>query len=103
MAESVLTKFRAIIVGAGPVGLYLAHALFRAIMDYVVLEQYDSVLRYQGAGVLLYPETLRLLDQIGIYEKAEKDFIINHTQTELLTLNGRVIKSTPLWSMLAEQ
>jgi hypothetical protein len=68
-----------------------------------VLEQSESVIRYQGAGVLLYPQTLRLLDQIGIYEKAEKDFVINHTQTDLLTCNGRVIKSTPLWSILGER
>jgi 2-polyprenyl-6-methoxyphenol hydroxylase-like FAD-dependent oxidoreductase len=94
---------RVIIVGAGPVGLYLAHALSRANIDYVVLEQYGSVLRYQGAGVLLYPQTLRLLDQIGIYEKAEKNFIRNHTQTDLLTSNGRIIKSSPLWSRLAKQ
>lgn len=103
MDELIPPKFRAIIVGAGPVGLYLAHALSKANIDYVVLEQYDSVHRYRGAGVLLYPQTLRLLDQIDLYEKAEKDFIINHTHTDLLTCNGRVIKSTPLWSMLEEQ
>ncbi|KAI1453935.1 FAD/NAD(P)-binding domain-containing protein [Annulohypoxylon moriforme] len=102
MVESTQTKFRAIIVGAGPVGLYLAHALRRANIDYVVLEQCDTVLRFQGAGLFLYPQTLRLLDQIGLYEKVEKDFIINHTHTDLLTGNGRVIKSTPLWSKIAE-
>lgn len=103
MAESTPNKFRAIIVGAGPVGLYLAHAFFKANIDYVVLEQYDTVLRYQGAGILLYPQTLRLLDQIGLYEKIEKDIIINHIQTDLLTSNGQIIKSTPLWSKLGEQ
>lgn len=103
MVESVSTKFRAIIVGAGPVGLYLAHALSKAKIAYVVLEQSDSVIQYQGAGVLLYPQTLRLLDQIGLYEKAENDFIINHDHTDLLISNGRVIKSTPLWSMLGER
>ncbi|KAI3392837.1 hypothetical protein diail_5150 [Diaporthe ilicicola] len=103
MAESMPTKFRAIIVGAGPVGLYLAHALSRANIDYIVLEQCDSVLRYQGAGVLLYPHTLRLLDQIGLYEKAKKDLIKSHTLTDLLSWNGRVIKSIPLWSMLGER
>ncbi|PVH91228.1 FAD/NAD(P)-binding domain-containing protein [Periconia macrospinosa] len=103
MSKPLPTKFRVIIVGAGPVGLYLAHALSKANIDFVVLEQYDSMLRFQGAGVLLYPQTLRLLDQIGVYEKAEQSFIRNHTQTDLLTSNGRVIKSTPLWSRLAEQ
>lgn len=103
MSESPPSTFRVIIVGAGPVGLYLAHALSKASVDFVVLEQYESVVRYQGAGLLLYPQTLRLLDQIGIYDKAEKNFIRNHTQTDLLTSNGRVIKSTPLWSKLAKQ
>lgn len=105
MAESTPTTFRAIIVGAGPVGLYLAHALSKANIDYVVLEQSSSVIRYQGAGVLLYPQTLRLLDQIGLYEKAESIFVVNRmrNQTELLTSNGRVIKSSPLWSVLGER
>ena len=103
MVESTPTKFRAIIAGAGPVGMYLAHAFHKANIDYVVLEQYDTVLRYQGAGVLIYPQTLRLLDQVGLYDRVEKNFIINHIQTDLLTSNGRVIKSTPLWTILAEQ
>ncbi|KAK7960285.1 hypothetical protein PG988_011499 [Apiospora saccharicola] len=96
-------NFRVIIVGAGPVGLYLAHALSRANIDYIVLEQYDTVLRYQGAGVLLYPQTHRLLDQIGLYEPVKKDLIISHIMKDLLTGNGRVIKSTSLWSRLQEQ
>lgn len=96
-------SLRAIIVGAGPVGLYLAHAVSRAHVDCIVLEQHDTVLRDQGAGILLYPQTLRLLDQIGLYEKAEKDLMVSHTMKDLLTGNGRVIKSTPLWSRLQEQ
>lgn len=103
MVESTANKFRAIIVGAGPVGLYLAHAFSKAKIDYVVLEQSDSVVRYQGAGVLLYSQTLRLLDQIGLYDEAGNDYIIVHNQTDLLTSNGRVIKSTPLWSVLGER
>jgi 2-polyprenyl-6-methoxyphenol hydroxylase-like FAD-dependent oxidoreductase len=103
MAKSTSTKFRAIIVGAGPVGLYLAHALSRATIDYVVLEQNESVLRYQGAGLILYPHTIRLLDQIGLHEKAKKDYIISRTMTDLLARNGQVIKSTPLWSMIGER
>ncbi|KAK7937183.1 FAD/NAD(P)-binding domain-containing protein [Apiospora aurea] len=103
MMEPTPTKFRAIIVGAGPVGLYLAHAFAKANIDYIVLEQHASVHRDRGAGVLLYPQTLRLLDQIGLYEKIENDFIVNRTQREVLTGNGRVFKESPLWSMLSEQ
>ncbi|KAK8097764.1 uncharacterized protein PG998_013250 [Apiospora kogelbergensis] len=103
MVKTGPSSFRVIIVGAGPVGLYLAHALSRAGIDYVVLEQHESVRRWQGAGVLLWPQTLRLLNQIGLYEKAEEIFTVSHIMTDLLTGNGRVIKSTPLWSMLGEQ
>ncbi|XXG96263.1 hypothetical protein Hte_002544 [Hypoxylon texense] len=102
MTRSTPATFRVIIVGAGPVGLYLAHALSRANIDYLVLEQYDSVLRHQGAGVLVYPQTIRQLDQIGLYRKA-KDYIEIHTQTDLLARGGQVIKSTGLWSILGER
>lgn len=102
MTKSTPAKFRVIIVGAGPVGLYLAHALSRANVDYLVLEQHDSVIRYQGAGIVVYPQTIRLLDQIGLYGKA-KDYVIGHTMTDLLAGNGQVIKSNPLWSVLEER
>lgn len=103
MGESIPTRFRVVIVGAGPVGLYLAHALSRANIDYVILEQHDTVIRYQGAGVLVFPQTLRLLDQLGIYGEVKKDLITAHTLTDLLTLDGRVIKSAPLWAVLEER
>lgn len=102
MAESTPTKFRVIIVGAGPVGLYLAHALYRANVDFVVLEQYESVHRFHGAGILLFQSTLRLLDQIGLFAKAEKDFLMGHGFTDLLAANGRVTAAMPLWDKLAE-
>lgn len=103
MDESIPTRFRVVIVGAGPVGLYLAHALSRANIDYIILEQHDTVIRYQGAGVLVFPQTLRLLDQLGIYGEVKKDLITAHTLTDLLTLDGRVIKSAPLWAVLEER
>jgi len=31
-------NFRVVLVGAGPIGLYLAHAMERANIDYVLLE-----------------------------------------------------------------
>lgn len=103
MAESTPTKFRVIIVGAGPVGLYLAHALLKANVDFVVLEQYETVHRFHGAGILLFQSAMRLLDQVGLFAKAEKDFLLGHGFTDLLATNGQVISARPLWDKLTEQ
>ncbi|OTB00940.1 hypothetical protein M426DRAFT_26049 [Hypoxylon sp. CI-4A] len=103
MSQPVPAKFRVIIVGAGPVGLYMAHALLKANIDCLVLEQHESILRHQGAGLLVYPQTIRLLDQVGLYEKARDYYIINHNMTDILARNGQVIKSTPLWSVLEKR
>ncbi|KAI1810576.1 hypothetical protein GGS20DRAFT_589387 [Poronia punctata] len=65
--------FRVIIVGAGPVGLYMAHALEAAGIDYIVLEQQKKVVNYFGAMVFIWPLTVRLLDQIGLYEQAKQE------------------------------
>ncbi|KAI2621800.1 hypothetical protein GGR54DRAFT_639137 [Hypoxylon sp. NC1633] len=45
-------EFRVIIVGAGPVGLYMAHAMQRANIDFVVLEQQRS--NAKPSGQLLF-------------------------------------------------
>jgi cation diffusion facilitator CzcD-associated flavoprotein CzcO len=45
--------FKAIICGAGPVGLVMAHALGKANIDFVVLEEQPVVVRYAGAGLTL--------------------------------------------------
>ncbi|KAH9893858.1 FAD/NAD(P)-binding domain-containing protein [Xylariomycetidae sp. FL2044] len=101
LSELSPARFRVIVVGAGPVGLYLALALSRANIDFLVLEQHHTVLRHAGAGLLLYAQSLRLLDQIGLLEKA--NYSIFNTVTELLASNGRILSSTPFSSVLREK
>ncbi|KAI1759375.1 FAD/NAD(P)-binding domain-containing protein [Hypoxylon sp. FL1150] len=103
MTQSAPAKFRVIIVGAGPVGLYLTHALLRANINCLVLEKDESVFRHQGAGLVLFPQTIRLLDQIGLYEKAIGHCDIYPNVTDVLARNGQVIRSTSLWSILGER
>ncbi|KAI0160219.1 FAD/NAD(P)-binding domain-containing protein [Xylariaceae sp. FL1272] len=65
-------SFRAIILGAGPVGLYTANALAAAGIDFLVLERQPEVVSYRGALIVLacirsWPPLIRLLDQLGMY------------------------------------
>ncbi|KAI0139525.1 putative dehydrogenase [Hypoxylon sp. NC0597] len=63
---------RVIIAGAGPVGLYTAHALAKANIDYVVLEQQSEIMRYRGAGIVILPHACRLMHQIGLLKRYEE-------------------------------
>lgn len=64
--------FRAIIVGGGPVGLLMAHALNHAGIDWVLLERDSQIPSTSGASVSLWPHSLRLMDQLGLFAEAEK-------------------------------
>ncbi|KAI0159936.1 putative dehydrogenase [Hypoxylon sp. FL1284] len=81
---------RVIIAGAGPVGLYMAHALGRANIDYVVLEQSREIMGLRGAGILLFPNTVRLLDQLGLLERTEEVGTVFIDKVSLMS-NGKVL------------
>ncbi|KAI0170807.1 hypothetical protein BJ166DRAFT_204486 [Pestalotiopsis sp. NC0098] len=57
-----------IIVGGGLTGLVLALMLQRLNVDYILLEAYDSVTPNVGASIGLWPNGLRVLDQLGVLE-----------------------------------
>lgn len=65
-------SFRAIIVGGGPVGLLMAHALNHAGIDWTLLEREPHIPSPSGASVCLWPHSLRLLDQLGLLAEAKK-------------------------------
>ncbi|TLD08105.1 hypothetical protein PspLS_12128 [Pyricularia sp. CBS 133598] len=60
--------FRVVIVGGGIGGLALANMLQEFDMEYVVLEAYTEIAPAVGASIGLFPNGLRILDQIGCYE-----------------------------------
>lgn len=72
MAEPATPKFRAIIVGGGPVGLCLAHAFTLAGIDYVLLERRESPVEQSGFGLALWPHGVRILDQLGLLEEGRE-------------------------------
>jgi 2-polyprenyl-6-methoxyphenol hydroxylase-like FAD-dependent oxidoreductase len=75
MPPSSAHQFRVVIVGGGPVGLCLAHALSHAGIEYVLLERRDSVVEESGFGIALWPHGVRILDQLGLLEEAREMYL----------------------------
>ncbi len=61
-------NFRVIVVGGGPVGLIAAHILSQADIDFVVLEKHHTVYPELGNAIALWPQTMRVLDQLRLLE-----------------------------------
>lgn len=67
-----MAEFKAIVVGAGPVGLVLAHALQVTGIDYVLVEQRSEVPPETAFGIFLWPQIIRIFHQMGLLEALEK-------------------------------
>lgn len=65
----VSSDFRIILVGGGPVGLVAAHVFAAAGIDFVLLEQRATIVPPQGAGIVLFPHTQRVLEQLGLMNR----------------------------------
>ncbi|ERF72896.1 hypothetical protein EPUS_08704 [Endocarpon pusillum Z07020] len=63
---------KVIIVGGSVAGLTLAHCLYRAGIDYVVLEAREDIAPKQGASIGIFANGARILDQLGIYGEIEE-------------------------------
>lgn len=69
--------FRVIIVGAGPKGLLLAHALHQAGIDYILIERSQTIPNQEedtddSTALVLWPHSARILDQLGLLRRAKK-------------------------------
>ncbi|CEI70392.1 hypothetical protein FVEN_g1100 [Fusarium venenatum] len=60
--------FKVIVVGAGPVGLVLAHALQVSGIDYVLIEQRRQVPPEPAYGVFIWPQIMRIFHQLGLLD-----------------------------------
>lgn len=67
-----MTGFKAIIVGAGPVGLVLAHALQATGIDYLLVEQRALIPPETAFSVFLWPQIIRILHQLGLLDAVEQ-------------------------------
>ncbi|KAI1204610.1 FAD/NAD(P)-binding domain-containing protein [Annulohypoxylon truncatum] len=60
--------FRVIIVGGGLVALTAAHMFSKADIEFVILEQHESLFPEIGSLLTLWPPTFRILDQLGLLD-----------------------------------
>lgn len=74
-------------------GLTAAHILSRAGIDYVVLERRSSVSVDVGASLALWPQTLRVLSQLGLLERLQ-ELGEEVGRTTTVTLGGHKYKET---------
>ena len=61
-------QLKVIVVGGGPVGLTAAIALEKAGLDFIVLERRSEVVINAGSSLVLNPEGLRSLTQLGVLD-----------------------------------
>jgi len=69
---SAFPGFKVIIVGGGPVGLAAGHCLDKAGIDFVILERRADPDLNGGASIALWPQSARILDQIGLLDEAKQ-------------------------------
>jgi len=65
--------FRIIVVGGGIAGLFASSCLQKLGVDHVVLEKHAEVATPVGAGISMWPQTMRILHQLGITDTIKSD------------------------------
>ncbi|KAI1751859.1 hypothetical protein F4782DRAFT_503394 [Xylaria castorea] len=98
MAES---KFRAIIIGGGPVGLAIANGLKRADLDFLIIERHPTIISDSGAGIMLWPHNVRVFDQLGLLGACEGRYIPLYDKTSI-RLDGTKIRTGPIFGYLSD-
>lgn len=90
------SDFKVVIAGGGIAGLVLANMLEAFHLDYVLLEAHSAIAPAVGASIGMFPNGLRILDQIGCYEPikvlfgGKVPYNVTHTRDQ----NGEILSST---------
>lgn len=83
--------FKVIIVGGSVSGLSLANMLEKFNIDYILLEAYPEIAPQLGASIGLFPGCLRILDQLGCYERIREMAGDCYYQPTLRLFDGRIL------------
>ncbi|PON24170.1 hypothetical protein TGAM01_v206858 [Trichoderma gamsii] len=73
--------FKVIIIGGGPVGLFLANSLQAAGIDYALFEKRSAVAPTTAFGIFLMPQVTRMMEQLGLLESLKK---VSHQMTGMV-------------------
>lgn len=91
--------FRVIVAGGGIAGLAMSHALQLAGIDHVVLEGYSDIRSHVGASIGLWPNGIRVLEQMGCW-KDIKDHCAPMQDSYNYLPNGKIISVSRLADMI---
>lgn len=93
---------RIIITGAGPAGLAMGHCLLRAgIDDFVILERRETVIEATGAGLGLWPHSIRIMDQLGLLDEMKKA-VPEMDMSVVLGPRGELLAENPMFARVTE-
>ncbi|KAK5631571.1 hypothetical protein RRF57_007285 [Xylaria bambusicola] len=95
------SKFRAIIIGGGPIGLTIANGLDRAGIDFLVIERNPNIISESGAGIMAWPHTTRIFDQLGLTAACQGRYIPLQSKS-VSHLDGRPIRANPVFKYLSD-
>ena len=94
---------RVIIIGSGPAGLTMSHALLKAgIEDFVVLERRANPVEISGASLGLWPHTIRIMDQLGL-EEGLRNISTSFHESVHLDQGGKVFMQSRLFEHIGEK
>jgi hypothetical protein len=95
-------QFRVLIVGAGPAGLIAAHALHQAGINFTILERRPNATPQLGGTVGLFPQSVRVLNQLGLMQPLEALSVGAVNKTNIDVYTGKVMGSSPLFSIMKD-
>ena len=95
-----MSVFRVIIAGGSLVGLSLALVFERLGVDYVLLEK-GQIAPQLGASLGLHPQSLKILDQLGVWKDIQKQ-IVPLLYREHLDGDGHVFEASYVIKLIEE-
>lgn len=85
---------KVIVAGGGVAGLTLANMLEQFGIDYLVLEAHSHIAPPVGASIGLFPNGLRILDEMGCYDEIRRmEELRTRGPTNTRDESGKVIKT----------